>query len=50
MEAMATFTNVMGRLIRTKEIPHRGKHLDRFEWTDLAFLTFNKVSKRHARS
>eukprot|EP00611_Tribonema_gayanum_P020914 TRINITY_DN390_c0_g1_i1.p1 TRINITY_DN390_c0_g1~~TRINITY_DN390_c0_g1_i1.p1 ORF type:complete len:288 (-),score=86.08 TRINITY_DN390_c0_g1_i1:694-1557(-) len=43
LELLSALTFALGRASGAKLIPHRGKHLDRLEATDVAFIAFNKL-------
>ncbi|KAG5184786.1 hypothetical protein JKP88DRAFT_289696 [Tribonema minus] len=43
LELLSVLTFALGRASGAKLIPHRGKHLDRLEATDVAFIAFNKL-------
>jgi hypothetical protein len=43
LDLLASLVFVFGRASGAGLIPHRGKHLDAFNSTDRAYITFNKV-------
>ncbi|CAM9748151.1 unnamed protein product, partial [Phaeothamnion confervicola] len=44
LEIWTELVHVLGAITRARRIAVRGKHLDRLEAKDLAFLTFNKLA------